>query len=512
VLKAGERIGDWIIDTPLGEGGMGAVYRVHSALSGRVEAALKVMKPSGEPDARARFVREAEALSALRHPNVVRVMGFSEDSVRGLLYIVMELAEGETLKRRLERGAVPLPEVLGTFLPLASALEHAHAAGVFHRDLKPSNIVLAPDGVRLVDFGIAAAASAETLTGGGGHLGTLSYLPPEVFRGEKPQPRAIDVYAFGLLLNEALTGVHPFPVEAGLTPAAAAAAVGMRKVQQPALDPGSASPGPLRDIVRRATDPDPARRPDMAEARRVLASLVERRAGAGAGASSAAAAAESPQRVAPWTRPADATMRVPDPPQRMGAGGDRTTSRTRRRWRERRRSVIVAWVASMFAAALLAALVILMARGRTGATGPSADDASPSPSPSPSATPAPRRRVTTTLLPAALPSPSPAVASPSPRPSPTPHPSPSPSSPTPRLSVSPAPSPRPAIAPSAPAAPSPTPRPSPSPSPRPSPSTTPPPSPSATPTERPSPPEPSPTPRESPSPRVGSHGGSGDAA
>src|SRR3989442_1743791 len=122
---------------------MGAVYRVHSALSGRVEAALKVMKPSGEPDARARFVREAEALS-----------------------------------------------------------------------------------------------------GGGGHLGTLSYLPPEVFRGEKPQPRAIDVYAFGLLLHEALTGIHPFPIEAGLTPAAAAAAVGMRKVQQPALDPGSASPGP----------------------------------------------------------------------------------------------------------------------------------------------------------------------------------------------------------------------------------------------------------------------------
>ena len=205
MLKAGERIGDWIIDTPLGEGGMGAVYRVHSALSGRVEAALKVMKPSGEPDARARFVREAEALSALRHPNIVRVMGFSEDSARGLLYIVMELAVGETLKRRLERGALPLPEALGVFLPLASALEHAHAAGIFHRDLKPSNIVLAPDGVRLVDFGIAAAASAETLTGGGGHLGTLSYLPPEVFRGEKPQPRAIDVYAFGLLLHEALT-------------------------------------------------------------------------------------------------------------------------------------------------------------------------------------------------------------------------------------------------------------------------------------------------------------------
>jgi serine/threonine protein kinase len=493
VLKAGERIGDWIIDSPLGEGGMGAVYRVHSALSGRVEAALKVMKPSGEPDARARFVREAEALSALRHPNVVRVMGFSEDTARGLLYIVMELAKGETLKRRLERGALPLPEVLGMFLPLASALEHAHAAGVFHRDLKPSNIVLAPDGVRLVDFGIAAASSAETLTGGGGHLGTLSYLPPEIFRGEKPQPRAIDGYAFGLLLHDA---------------------VGMRKVQQPALDPGSASPGPLRDLVRRATDPDPARRPDMAEARRVLASLVERRAGAGAGAgagaTSAAAAADSPQRVAPWTPPADATMRVPDPPQRMGAGGDRTTSRTRRRWRERRRSVIVAWVASMFAAALLAALVILMTRGRTGATGPS-EDASPSPSPSASA-PAPRRRVSATLAPAALPSPSPPAAAaetesaraPAVVASPSPRSSPSPSSPTPRLSVSPYPTSR-STPPASPAA---SPRSSPSPTPHPSPSATPHPSPSPAPTERPSPQEPSPTPtpRESPSPPAGSRG------
>src|SRR5438552_15616660 len=101
MLRPGERIGDWVVDSALGEGGMGAVYRVHSALSERVEAALKVMKPSLEADARARFVREAEALSALRHPAIIRVMGFSEDPRRGLLYLVMELAEGETLKHRL---------------------------------------------------------------------------------------------------------------------------------------------------------------------------------------------------------------------------------------------------------------------------------------------------------------------------------------------------------------------------------------------------------------------------
>src|SRR5689334_2394505 len=101
MLKAGDRIGEWLVERALGEGGMGAVYRVHSALSQRVVAALKVMKPTNEPDARARFVREAEALSALRHPAIVHVMGFSEDSVRGVPYIVMELAVGQTLKERL---------------------------------------------------------------------------------------------------------------------------------------------------------------------------------------------------------------------------------------------------------------------------------------------------------------------------------------------------------------------------------------------------------------------------
>src|SRR3979409_2043067 len=104
MLKAGDRIGDWIIDQPLGEGGMGAVFRVHSALSERVEAALKGMKPSTEPDARTRLVRGAEAPPAPRPPAVIRLMGFGEEPRRGLLYLVMELAEGETLKRRLERG------------------------------------------------------------------------------------------------------------------------------------------------------------------------------------------------------------------------------------------------------------------------------------------------------------------------------------------------------------------------------------------------------------------------
>jgi hypothetical protein len=465
MLKAGDRIGDWIIDRPLGEGGMGAVFRVHSALSERVDAALKVMKPSMESDARTRFVREAEALSALRHPAIIRVMGFSEDLRRGLLYLVMDLADGETLKRRLERGPMALPEALATFVPLAGGLEHAHAAGISHRDLKPSNVILTADGVQLVDFGIAAAANTGELTGAG-HIGTLSYLPPEVFRGERAEPRMIDVYGFGLLVNEALTGKPAFSLEPGLTPAAALATVGMRKLQQGPLDPGDAFPEPIRDLVRRATDSAPSARPDMAEIRRILASLVERRspgtsvaAGAGVAAgATAAAAVPAPARVPAWTPPADATMRVPDPVVSMGDMRTQgtTSSHVRRRFRERRRSVIVAWVASMIAAALMAALIILMVRGN-GGTRAVAPEASPSPPLAPLARPAggaarapmpmmsapPPASLAATGA-AAAPALTPARSTPPPSPSLAPS-----AAPSPRLSISPAPSPRQAAPPAA---------------------------------------------------------------
>jgi hypothetical protein len=449
------------------------------------------MKPSMEPDARARFVREAEALSALRHPAIIRVMGFSEEPRRGLLYLVMELADGETLKRRLERGPMALPEALATFVPLAGGLEHAHAEGISHRDLKPSNVILTPEGPLLVDFGIAAAANTGELTGAG-HIGTLSYLPPEVFRGERAEPRMIDVYGFGLLFNEALTGVHPFPLEPGMTPAAALATVGMRKLQQPALDPGEGLPQAVRDLVRRATDSKPSARPDMAEIRRVLASLVERRAGSMA-ATAAAPGPAAPARVPAWSPPADATMRVPDPvlpPGRVPMPmRDGTTSHTRRRFRERRRSVIVAWVASMLAAALMAALIILMVRGSGGGS------AGPESSPSPTASPAGAPAATRAPLLVATPRPGPSAAgaaglaptaSRDPSASPERATTPPPSAPaSPRVEPSRRPSPPPG-APTDPVVRPPTPTPAPSPS--------------ATPPPEEESPEPSPSPVVSPSP------------
>ena len=399
-------------------------------------------------------------------------MGFSEDTRRGLLYLVMELAEGETLKRRLERGPMTLPEALNTFVPLAGGLEHAHAAGISHRDLKPSNIILSSEGVQLVDFGIAAAEQSGELTGKG-HLGTLSYLPPEVFRGERAEPRQIDVYGLGLLLNEALTGTHPFPVESGLTPAAALASVGMRKLQQPALDPGEALPEPLRKLVRAATSPDPHTRPDMALMHRVLSSLVERRGGATAQATTAAAA---PARVQAWSPPPDSTMRVPDPVRSAGfTSGGQTTSHSRRRFRERRKSVIVAWAASVVAAVLLTALIILMARGPRGREESPEGVASPSASPiNPGAA----------IKPVRAPSPRApsAVITPGPSPIPTPRATSTTTTTTPTTTTTMLPSPRPTAHPSPVATPTP----------HPSPLATPPPAEAPVPAEPPPSPSPSP--------------------
>jgi serine/threonine-protein kinase len=418
MLRAGERVGDWVIEAPLGEGGMGAVYRVHSAMTRRLVAALKVMKPTEEPDARARFVREAEALSALRHPAVVRVMGFSEDPERGLLYLVMELAVGETLRQRVNRGPMELSEALATFVPLAQGLDHAHAAGISHRDLKPANVILTVDGTpRLVDFGIAAALHAEPLTTTG-QLGTLPYLPPEVFRGERADPAAIDVYAFGLLLHEALTGERPFAVDAASTPAAAAAAIGVRKLQAPSAELPAHFPERVRDLVRRATAADPKARPTMRELRTGLESAVERR---GAGDPADRYVPVAPPVAMPVTE--DKTTRVPDPTdvplvgglaEAVGITGSRGVGRRRG---DRTRIRLLSGVG--IAAAVLAGVLFQLAR-RPGAQPVSAGS---SRTPSEAATrPTPSQRSVASPVANTTPQAerAPSTPTPAPRPSPAP--------------------------------------------------------------------------------------------
>ncbi|HET9298623.1 MAG TPA: protein kinase, partial [Candidatus Polarisedimenticolaceae bacterium] len=197
--------------------------------------------------------------------------------------------EGETLRQRLANGAMSLSEALGTFVPLASALDHAHDQGIFHRDLKPANVILCADGPRLVDFGIAALAR-EPAPLGEVQMGTLAYLPPEAFGAGPGGPAAMDVYAFGLLLHEALTGLRGFAVRPGVTAEEAARDIAERKRWQGPFDPGERFPHRLREVVRSATDPDPERRPPMRDVRAWLESLQERRA-----------------------PPTDATLYVPDP-------------------------------------------------------------------------------------------------------------------------------------------------------------------------------------------------------
>ncbi|MEN6631166.1 MAG: serine/threonine-protein kinase, partial [Candidatus Polarisedimenticolia bacterium] len=158
-LSPGTRIGQFEILSFLGAGGMGEVHRARDLTLGR-EVALKFVAGVVAPERRARFEHEARCLAALSHPGIAAIYGLLEDAGRPV--IVMELAEGETLEKRLRRGPLPLRLALDVCRQIAEALAAAHEKGVVHRDLKPSNVTLAPDGrVKLLDFGLAKALEAE---------------------------------------------------------------------------------------------------------------------------------------------------------------------------------------------------------------------------------------------------------------------------------------------------------------------------------------------------------------
>ncbi len=219
-MREGERLGAYEIRAPLGVGGMGEVYRAVDTGLGR-EVAVKILPPAlaGDPERLARFDREARLLASLNHPNIATLFGFERHEKSP--FIVMELVEGETLAQRLKPGALPRDEHLEILQQIAEGLEAAHESGVIHRDLKPANIKITPDGkVKLLDFGLAKALEGEhgvrsdvslspTLTAAatqrGEVMGTASYMSPEQARG-KPVDRRTDIWAFGCVLYECLTG------------------------------------------------------------------------------------------------------------------------------------------------------------------------------------------------------------------------------------------------------------------------------------------------------------------
>lgn len=199
--------GRYDIDTQLGAGGMGAVYRATDRTTGAT-VAIKQLHPSlARPELIERFRREGQALRDLRHPNIVALLDAVEEN--GQHYLVIEYVAGGDLRQQMRTGPPPpVPQVLSLALDLADALTRAHRLNIIHRDLKPDNVLIANDGTpRLADFGIASRVdsntSEEVLRG------TLSYLSPELLLGLPPSPRS-DIWAFGVMLVELLTGRHPF--------------------------------------------------------------------------------------------------------------------------------------------------------------------------------------------------------------------------------------------------------------------------------------------------------------
>src|SRR5262245_49761308 len=219
-LAPGTHLGPYEILSPLGAGGMGEVYRARDSRLGR-DVAVKVVPPAvaGNPTALERFEREARAVAALSHPNILTLHDFSHSN--GTTYAVMELLEGETLRARLAAGALPLRKAVDIAAAVARGLAAAHDRHIAHRDLKPENIFITTDGsVKILDFGLArqvdgagvdATASPTRAVGTepGVVLGTVGYMSPEQVRGESGDQRS-DVFALGAVLYEMVTGRRAF--------------------------------------------------------------------------------------------------------------------------------------------------------------------------------------------------------------------------------------------------------------------------------------------------------------
>jgi Tol biopolymer transport system component len=231
-LSSGVRLGPYEILGALGAGGMGEVYRARDTRLDRT-VAIKILPAnlSSDPVRKQRFEREAKTISSLNHPHICVLHDVGQQD--GIDYLVMECVEGETLAKRLEKGALPLEQVLKFGTQIADALDKAHRSGIIHRDLKPGNIMLTPTGAKLLDFGLAKTtaplSSAATLTAAtrnspvteqGSIVGTFQYMSPEQIEGKELDGRS-DIFSFGAVLYEMLTGQRAFQGKSQLSVASA---------------------------------------------------------------------------------------------------------------------------------------------------------------------------------------------------------------------------------------------------------------------------------------------------
>jgi Tol biopolymer transport system component len=308
-LTAGARLGPFEILAPLGAGGMGVVYRARDTRLGR-EVALKFL-PDGfvdDPERHARFEREAKVLASLNHPNIAILYGL--EHLDGQHALVMELVEGEGLNDRIARGPIAVDEALPMALQIAEALEAAHEKGIVHRDLKPANVKVRPDGtVKVLDFGLAKAweeevadsdpAHSPTITGhhtrAGVILGTVAYMSPEQARG-KPVDRRADIWAFGCVLYEMLSGARLFQ---GETVSDVLAAI-LKTDPDWSMLPVNVTPS-VRRVLGRCLQRDPKHRiRDIGDARLELEDAHGQSGEAPAMGAGLGPRATTPQRWLPW--------------------------------------------------------------------------------------------------------------------------------------------------------------------------------------------------------------------
>ena len=271
--REGTRLGPYVLGPLIGEGGMGEVYRALDARLDR-EVAIKLLPAdlAHDPDRLRRWEREARVLASLNHPNIAALLGLEEGD--GLSGLVLELVPGHTLQQHLAtRGPLTLDEVLAIARQVASALEAAHQHGIVHRDLKPANIAITPAGlVKVLDFGLARIEATEPegseiegITGTGRILGTAAYMSPEQARGQ-PADRRTDIWAFGAVLFEMLTGQRAFRGDSAADTVAAIIR------GDPQLDRLPLStPGYVRATIDRCLQKDVGERArDMADVRMAL--------------------------------------------------------------------------------------------------------------------------------------------------------------------------------------------------------------------------------------------------
>jgi eukaryotic-like serine/threonine-protein kinase len=289
-LTPGSQLGPYEILMPLGAGGMGEVYRARDTRLDRT-VAIKILPAhlSSDPVRKQRFEREAKVISGLNHPNICVLHDVGSQD--GMDYLVMECVEGETLAKKLERGPLPLDQVLKIGQEMAEALDKAHRSGVVHRDLKPGNIMLTPAGAKLLDFGLAkpavAMATLATLTAAtpqhspvtqeGMIVGTFQYMSPEQVEGKDLDGRS-DIFSLGAVLYEMLTGQRTFTGKSQLSVASAI----LEKDPEPISSAKPMTPPLLDHAIRRCLAKDPEQRWQSA---RDLALELKWLAQGGAGAS-----------------------------------------------------------------------------------------------------------------------------------------------------------------------------------------------------------------------------------